>query len=257
MSHHSLIWRLARREVISRYRGSAIGVLWAFLHPFIMLTVYALVFHEVFGSRFETSVGGPVDFSMQLFAGLIVFSFLSESFHRAPYLILNNVTYVKRVVFPLEILPWTSLCAAVFHAIASVAVLVLLYGFAYGHIPWTVVCFPLVLVPLALGTMGFSWILASIGVFVRDVGQAIGPATTVLLFLSPVFYPVSAVPEHYRWVLYFNPLTFLVQQSQDILIWGRLPNWAGLAIYALGGYLLAWIGLMWFQRTRKAFADVV
>jgi len=255
--HRNLIWQLARREVISRYRGSVVGVLWAFIHPLIMLAVYTLVFNGIFGARYGSSVSGPAEFGMQLFAGLIIYSFIAESFHRAPYLLLNNINYVKKVVFPLEILPWTSLCAAMFHALGSVVVLVLLYGLAYRHLNWTVIFFPALLVPLTLGTIGFSWILASVGVFFRDIGQVMGPVTTVLLFLSPVFYPVSAMPERYRWLLDLNPLTFLVQQSQNILIGGRVPSWSGLVLYAVGGYLVAWAGLMWFQRARRAFADVL
>ena len=255
--HRSLIWQLAKREVISRYRGSIAGVMWAFIHPLIMLAVYTLVFNGVFGARFGLPVSDSVEFGMLLFSGLIVYSFLAESFHRAPYLILNNSNYVKKVVFPLEVLPWMSLCAAVFHALVSVATLVLLYGFIYQRLNWTAIFFPVLLVPLALGTMGLSWILASVGVFVRDIGQAMGPVTTVLLFLSPVFYPASAMPERYRWLLDLNPLTFLVEKSQNILIRGRSPSWSGLVVYTVVGYLVAWIGLMWFQRTRKAFADVL
>jgi lipopolysaccharide transport system permease protein len=256
-NHRGLIWQLAKREVISRYRGSVAGVLWAFIHPLIMLAVYTMVFNGVFGARSRSPVDAPVEFGMLLFSGLIIYSFLAESFHRAPYLILNNSNYVKKVVFPLEILPWMSLCAAAFHALVSVSVLVVLYALLYQRLNWTAIFFPVLLVPLALGVVGLSWILSSVGVFVRDIGQAMGPVTTILLFLSPVFYPASAMPERYRWLLDLNPLTFLVEQSQNILILGRLPSWSGLLAYAVVGYLVAWIGLMWFQRTRKAFADVL
>ena len=126
IKHRNLIWLLAKREVISRYRGSIAGVMWVFIHPLIMLAVYTVVFNGVFGARPGLRVNAPVEFGMLLFSGLIIYSVLAESFHRAPYLILNNSNYVKKVVFPLEVLPWMSLCAAVFHALVSVSVLVVL-----------------------------------------------------------------------------------------------------------------------------------
>jgi lipopolysaccharide transport system permease protein len=257
IKHRNLIWQLAKREVVSRYRGSMAGVMWAFIHPLIMLAVYTMVFNGVFGTRPGLAGTAPVEFGMLLFSGLIIYSFLAESFHRAPYLILNNSNYVKKVVFPLEVLPWMSLCAAVFHALVSVSVLVVLYALIYQRLNWTAIFFPVLLIPLALGVVGLSWILSSVGVFVRDIGQAMGPVTTILLFLSPVFYPASAMPERYRWLLDLNPLTFLIEQSQNILILGISPAWWGLVVYAVAGYLVAWIGLMWFQQTRKAFADVL
>ena len=257
IKHRNLIWLLAKREVISRYRGSIAGVMWVFIHPLIMLAVYTVVFNGVFGARLGLRVNAPMEFGMLLFSGLIIYSILAESFHRAPYLILNNSNYVKKVVFPLEVLPWMSLCAAVFHALVSVSVLVVLYALIYQRVNWTTIFFPVLLMPLVLGVVGLSWILSSVGVFVRDIGQAMGPVTTILLFLSPVFYPASAMPERYRWLLDLNPLTFLVEQSQNILILGILPSWWGLVVYTIVGYCVAWIGLMWFQRTRKAFADVI
>jgi lipopolysaccharide transport system permease protein len=194
---------------------------------------------------------------MLLFSGLIVHALFAESIQRAPSLIVTHSNYVKKVVFPLEILAWTSLGSALFHATLSALALILFYGLLHHSLHWTMMVLPLLFIPLALVTIGVSWFLASAGVFVRDISQASGPVMTVMLFLSPVLYPVSAFPESYRTLLFVNPLTFLITQAQDILILGKAPCWRGIGIYCVCSYLVAWLGLLWFQKTRKAFADVL
>lgn len=256
-SHWDLIRQLTKREISSRYRGSLLGVLWAFLHPMVMLAVYTIVFRGVLGMRWGGNEESTLDFSLLLFSGLIVHALFSETVHRAPYLIVNHTNYVKKIVFPLEILAWTSLGAALFHAGISALVLMFFYALLHHSLHWTMLLVPLLLLPLALMTIGITWFLASVGVFVRDIGQASGPVTTVMLFLSPVFYPVSAFPESYRALLYANPLTFLITQAQDLLILGKGPSWVGIGVYCVFGYLVAWCGLLWFQKTRKAFSDVL
>ncbi|WHZ15934.1 MAG: O-antigen export system permease protein RfbD [Nitrospira sp.] len=256
-AHWDLIRQLTKREITSRYRGSLLGVLWALLHPMVMLAVYTIVFRGAFGMRWGLEGESAFDFGLLLFSGLILHALFSECVHRAPYLIVNHSNYVKKVVFPLEVLAWTSLGAALFHAGMSALVLIMFYGLLHQALHWTMLFLPLLLLPLTLLTVGISWFLASAGVFVRDIGQASGPLTTVMLFLSPIFYPMSAFPESYRTLLYANPLTFLITQAQDLLIWGKAPSWVGIGVYCLCSYLVAWLGLLWFQKTRKAFADVL
>jgi lipopolysaccharide transport system permease protein len=222
-----------------------------------MLTVYTIVFRGAFGTRWGMEGESALDFGLLLFSGLIVHALFAESVQRAPHLIVSHSNYVKKVIFPLEILVWTSLATALFHAAISALVLVAFNAVSHRAFPWTVVTFPLLLLPLTLTTMGISWFLASAGVFLRDIGQIIGPMTTVMLFLSPVFYPATALPESYRFLMYANPLTFFITQSQDILYWGKSPAWAGIGIACAVSYLVAWFGLVWFQKTRKAFADVL
>jgi lipopolysaccharide transport system permease protein len=192
-----------------------------------------------------------------LFVGMIVHGLLAEVLNRAPGLILGNVNYVKKVVFPLEILPVISMGAALFHSFVSLGVLLIVFAMFNGYLHWTAVFTPLVLLPLVVLTLGLSWMLASLGVFLRDVGQTIGLVTTVMLFLAPVFYPVTALPEELRPWLMANPLTFIIEQARAVLIWGRLPNWTGLGIYTLAATTVAWAGYAWFQKTRKGFADVL
>lgn len=256
-AHRSLIFQMAQREVVGRYRGSMLGLLWSFFHPLLMLAVYTFVFSFVFQARWGIGSDSKIDFAILLFAGLIVHGFFAECATRASGLIVSHANYVKKIVFPLEILPWVALGSSLFHAGVSVLVLLLFTGVVNGSISWTVVFLPFVVIPFILFTVGVSWFLASLGVYLRDLGPTIGIVTMLMLFLSPVFYPVSALPSAYRLVLYLNPLTFIIEQVRVLLIWGELPAWDGLGIYTLLGVLVAWGGLFWFQKTRKGFADVL
>lgn len=223
-----------------------------------MLTVYTFVFSVVFKAKWGVgNEESKTSFALVLFVGLIVHGLLAEVLNRAPSLILSNVNYVKKVVFPLEILPIIILIAAFFHSVISTAVLLIAYVVINGYLPWTVILIPIVLLPLATLVLGFAWILASLGVFIRDIGQAIGIITTVMLFTSPVFFPLSAMPEKYQPFVLANPLTFIIEQSREVLIFGRSPNWLGLGIYMLIATAVAWLGYIWFQKTRKGFADVL
>jgi len=254
-----LIVQMTKREVVGRYQGSAMGMAWSFFNPVFMLVVYTFVFSEVFKSRWG-GMGGDdskTQFAVVLFVGMIVLSLFSEVLNRAPGLILANVNYVKKVVFPIEILPVITMGAALFHSLISLGVLLAAFTIFNGYLHWTAIFLPLVLLPLVIITLGLAWMLASLGVFLRDVGQTIGLITTVLMFLSPVFYPVTAVPERFRSFIMANPLTFIIEQARDVLIWGNLPNWFGLGIYTLAATVVAWAGYAWFQKTRKGFADVL
>jgi lipopolysaccharide transport system permease protein len=255
--NRELIVQLTQREVLSRYRGSILGLAWSFFNPLLMLVVYTFVFSVIFKARWGPGDESKADFAIVLFVGLIIHGLFAECINRAPGLILGNVNYVKKVVFPLEILPWVAAGSALFHAAISIAVLLAAQLVFHHALAWTVVFLPIVLVPLLLSTMGLAWFLSSIGVYVRDIGQTIGIFTMVLLFLSPVFYPVEALPENYRILLVLNPLTLVIGDARRVLIWGEAPDWAGLMLYAAVSFAVAWLGFWWFQRTRRGFADVV
>jgi lipopolysaccharide transport system permease protein len=255
--NRSLIKALTQREVIGRYRGSVMGILWSFLNPVFMLMVYTLVFSVVFKARWSGGSDSKTEFALILFAGLIVFNLFAECVNRAPGLILANVNYVKKVVFPLEILPWVALGSALFHALISLVVWLIAYLIFFGVPHLTVLLLPLVILPFLLFVMGLTWALASLGVFLRDVSQFIGLVTTAMMFLSPIFYPVSALPEAYRHLLLLNPLTPVIEQARDVLYWGKVPDMSILTVYLLVAALIAWLGFAWFQKTRKGFADVL
>ena len=258
--HRQLIVEMTKREIIGRYKGSVMGLVWSFLNPVLMLAVYTFFFSVVFKARWQTGTAEPESrgmFAILLFAGLIVHGLFAEVLNKSPQLMLANVNYVKKVVFPLEILPFVALGAAVFHAMVSILVLLLAFVAVNGHLQWTAVFLPLVFFPLLPFTLGIAMVLASLGVYLRDVGQTVGIFTTVMLFLSPVFFPVDALPESLRPWMMANPLTFIIEQSRSVVIWGRLPDWLGLAQYTAAASLVAWIGHAWFQKTRKGFADVL
>ena len=254
-----LIIRMTKREVLGRYKGSVVGLAWSFFNPIFMLAVYTIVFSMIFKARWA-EVGGDdskIQFALILFVGLIILNLFIEVINRSPSLILSNVNYVKKVVFPIEILPVISIGAALFHAVISLGVLLLAFVFFNGYLNWTVVYIPLVFLPLIILSLGLSWILASLGVFIRDVAQSVSLGMTLLMFLSPVFYPISAVPQSLQKFIMVNPLTFIIEQLRAVVISGKHPNWIGMIFYTLIALLVLWIGYAWFQKTRKGFADVL
>ncbi len=252
-----LIWQLTQRDIAARYRGSVIGLAWSFINPLLMLLVYTFVFSVVFKARWGVEEESRTDFAILLFAGMIVFGLFAEMINRAPGQIVSNANYVKKVVFPLEILSWVSLGSVLFHSLVSLAVLLLAQLLINLSLPWTVVLFPLVLLPLIFASLGGTWFLAALGVYVRDIGQITTVFTTVLMFMSAVFYPISALPESYQAWLRLNPLVLIITESRKVLILGRLPDWSWLGISLLMGLTIAFAGFWWFQKTRKGFADVL
>ena len=256
--HRELIMQMTRREVVGRYRGSIMGLAWSFFHPILLLAVYTFVFSVVFKAKWGVGVEeDQAGFAVVLFVGLIIFGLFAENVNRAPMLILTNINYVKKVIFPLEVLPVIGMGAALFHALVSLGVLLVAIFLIHGSVPWTAIFFPIILLPLIVATLGVAWFLASLGVFVRDVGQTVAIATTVMMFVSPIFYPISALPTDFQIWLMINPLTFVIEESRAALLSGRLPDWSGLGIYAGVSLALAWAGFWWFQKTRKGFADVL
>ncbi len=251
-----LIMQMTKREVVGRYKGSAMGLAWSFFNPVFMLVVYTFVFSVIFKSRWGGDESRTL-FAVVLFVGMIVLGLFSEVVNRAPSLILSNVNYVKKVVFPIEILPVIAMGAALFHSLVSLSVLLAAFVLFNGYLHWTVIFAPLIFLPLVIVTLGLAWMLAALGVFLRDVGQTIGIFTTVLMFLSPVFYPLTAVPEKFRPFIIANPLTFIIEQAREVLIWGNIPDWIGLGIYTAAAIVVAWVGYALFQKTRKGFADVL
>ena len=252
-----LVIQLTKRNVVGRYRGSVLGLAWSLFHPILMLSVYTFVFGVVFRSRWGGGEQSTLEFSTLLFAGIIVHGFFAECIVRSPGLIIGNAQYVKKVVFPLEILPWVTVLSALFHTTISVVVLVVFYMLISATLNWTIVFVPIVLVPIMVLATGVAWGLSALAVYVRDVSHVVGVIATVLLFTSPIFYPIEAMPEFIRPIIYLNPLSFIVEQLREVVIWGRLPNFRGLSIYLLVGILVAWVASRWFRRLRPGFADVL
>ncbi|UNK48880.1 ABC transporter permease [Lysobacter sp. S4-A87] len=256
-SNRSLVFELTRREILGRYRGASFGLLWSLISPFLMLMVYTLAFGFIMKSRWPGTTGTTTEFALILFVGLTVHGFFAECVNRAPSLIVGNTSYVKRVVFPLDLLVWSMTFSALFHLLMNTVVLLLLQLLWNGQIHATTLLFPLVVLPLIILTVGVGWIVSALGVFLRDIGQVVGVVTAAMLFLSSAIVPVDSVPEHYRWVFMANPLTFIINEARQVVIWGNAPNWLGLGIYFVIAIAVASFGHMLFQKLRKGFADVL
>jgi lipopolysaccharide transport system permease protein len=252
-----LIRSLAVREICSRYRGSLLGVFWSMATPLCMLGVYTFVFSVVFQAKWGVDVENDTLFALILFCGLLVFNFFAEMVNQAPVLVLSNPAYVKKIVFPLDCLVWVSACTALFNLAASFLVLLVVDLLVDFSLNWTVLFFPLVLLPLIFLSMGVTWILASLGVFLRDISQITGVITTVILFMSPIFYPVSAVPASVQNIFALNPLAPIIEEARRVVLWGMMPRWHILLLVLVCALLVAWSGFAWFQKTRKGFADVI
>jgi len=256
--HRYLTWQMVVRDILGRYRGSMLGLLWTMMLPLLMLAVYTYVFGIVFRARWpDMAEASAMEFAPRLFAGLIVHGLFVEVLNRGPNIIVDQTNLVKRVVFPLETLSWVVVATAVFHAAISVLVMLGFLLVIDGGLPWTVIFVPVVLATTLPLMMGLCWFLSSLGVFLRDIGQVMGVLTMVLLFTAPVFYPASRAPEALQAVLFLNPITVVVEEMRKVAITGDLPDWGALGLYTLVGLVVASLGHAWFRRTYRAFADVL
>ncbi len=252
----NVFWELVKRDVAGRYSGSFFGLLWSFFNPLLMLAVYSLAFRVFLGMRWPNMESGA-DFSLMIFCGMIVHSMLAECIMRAPGVIVSQANLVKRVVFPLAILPCVMVTSTLFNALLSLLVLLIFVLISRHAVHLTVLYLPLVYAPYVLLLCGVSWLMAALGVFIRDLTQLGGVISSVLMFLSPVFYPASNLHEPYRDWIALNPLTLMIEQTRQLVLFGQQPDWHALGIYTLASLVVLLLGYVWFQRTRDGFADVL
>ncbi len=251
-----LIWPLARRMLVARYRGSALGLLWALLTPAVMIGVFTFLFAGVFGARFNEG-GTPLEYALYLFCGLLPWTAFSETLQQSSGIVVAHANLVKRVVFPLEALPVAQTFAALAGQLFGTAALVVATLLVRHELHATFLWLPVLLVPQLLFTLGGAWLVASLGVFIRDTAQVLGLVLMAWLYLTPIIYPEQVVPARFRPALELNPFTPLVRSYRRTLLEGAPPDWQGLAYttaFALAAFLL---GYWWFARTRKNFADVI
>ncbi len=257
-----LAYMLIKRDILGRYRGSAMGLLWSFVVPLMMLGIYTFVFGEIFQARWsgratEGGTTSTLDFALLLFIGLMNHGFLAESLTRSAGIIIGHASYVKRVVFPLDLLPVMTVMSALFHFFVSLLVFIVFYVVVKGSLQPTLLYLPLILAPFVILSTGICWLVAGAGVYFRDVIQFMNLGVTVLLFLSPVLYPASMLPENLLPIFNLNPLTFVIEQSRAVIFLGVSPDWGGLAVYTGVAFLVAFLGYRSFMAMRKGFADVL
>lgn len=258
--HRSLILTLAKREVVGRYKGSLFGVLWSFISPLMMLSVFTFVFGEIFQARWGSAgqqVSGHLEFAVALFAGLLQYNLLAECVSKAPHLVTSQPNYVKKIVFPLEILAVVSLAAALFHFVVAYGIILVLTAISDWHFHWTMLYTPVIMAPFVFLVLGVSWAMAALGVYVRDIAQIVPPALTALMFLSPVFYPLSSVNPKLHVLYQINPLTTVIEQVRSTLLFGNAPDWGVLLPYGGICLVVGTMGYAIFQHTRQGFADVI
>ena len=254
--HRSLVLELIKREFSGRYRGSFGGILWSFIQPLFLLAVYTIAFGIILKARWGFS-GSTADYALMLFAGLIIFNAFSECLSKSTTLVTSNPNFVKKVVFPLELLPVITVATVLIHALIGIAVWLLGYALLFGIPKTTAILFPLILVCFIPVLLGLGWLLSALGVIVRDISQLTGMLSHTLLFLTPIFYSIEAAPPLLQNLLMLNPLTFVVEQFRLVLFYGQMPALKGLASYFVLASLFAWVSLVLFRRLRPTFADMV
>ena len=256
--NRGLIGKLAAREVMDRYKGSIFGLLWSFLNPLMMLALYTLIFSGVFNAG-TGDINGirHIDYAFFLFVGLIIHGLLVEVLAQAPTLIVRNSNFVTKIPFPIEILPVIQLLVACIHAVISIVLLLAMIAIFRGGLQPQVLLLPLIAIPYILFVLGAALALSSLGVYLRDLGHAIGFILTLFLFASPIFYPLKVVPENLQGLLYFNPLTFAIEQARVVVFTGAGMDVEGYLIYAAACIFSCWLGYICFQKTRTGFANVL
>lgn len=255
--NRGLLLELVKRDFAGRYKGSFLGIAWSFIKPLIMLGIYTIVFGVAFKARWGTVNVHSRIFSIILFSGLIVHNFFSECLTRAPLLILENPNFVKKVVFPLEILPWMALISSLLHFALSFAVL-MIFCIIFGvPIYGGMLLIPVILLPLVLMTIGLTLFLSSIGVYLRDISQITGTLSTITLFLAPVFYPIHNLPNLFQKIVLFNPITLPILQLRDVVLMAKPINWHSWTLALATGIIISTAGHWWFQKTRNGFSDVL
>jgi lipopolysaccharide transport system permease protein len=255
--HRELLWALVKRDFIGRYKGSVMGIAWSLFHPLLMLAIYTFVFSVAFKVKWGAGEESKIAFSIMLFSGFIVHSFFAECINRASGLITNHPNYVKKIIFPLEILPWMVLFSAILHFLVSFGVLLAFCLLTGVSIHGGTLLTPIILLPLILTTLGLSWIFSSLGVYLRDLSQATGMLTTVALFLAPIFYPIEALPQNYQTLITLNPITLPIYQLREAMFWNTPLRWDLWALSLIVGAIISYIGYWWFQKSRRGFADVL
>ncbi len=251
-----LVLSFAKRELMSRYKGSVLGILWAVVTPVVTIAIFTFIFAGLFGARFGPA-GSHWDYALYVFCGLLPWTMFQESVQQSATTIVAHANLVKRVVFPLETLPAAQTLSALGTELFGIIALLIAAALIQRQLHPTILWLPVLLVPQLLAAFGAAWLVASLGVFLRDIAQGIALLLMAWMFLTPIIYPESIVPERYRPFIEANPFTALVRSYRRIFLEGAAPDWSGLAYFTVFALLLFVFGYWWFARSRKNFADVI
>lgn len=256
LNHGSLIRSLVRRDILGRYRGSFGGLFWTVIHPLLMMLTYYFVFGVVLRSSFgqdRSSTG----FLMYFLAGMVPWLAMSEAIGRAPGVILEHASFVKKLLFPVEVLPVTLVCSGLFSEVFALLIFtgaMAWFGYSFSV---TALLLPLVLIPQFLLTQGLCWLLAALGVFFRDLGQIMGFVLTVWFFTTPICYDERALPGSYLWLFELNPMFVLVRSYRAIFLEAATPPWMPLAMLTVAAALVFVVGHGLFYKLKRSFGDMV
>ena len=256
--HIELIAQLTKRQIQQRFKGSILGAAWVFITPILMLCVYTFVFKSVLKAKWPGNEdANNMEFALQIFSGLLIFGLFAEVLSRAATLITDQPNMVKKIIFPLPILAWVNVLSALFFAAVNLAVLVIGAFIMRMELSWHIISVIVLCLACTPMLLGLSWGLAALGVYLRDLTQVIGLILTPLMFLSPIFYPITALPELLQKIMVFNPLVMPIEVLREAVLIGQWPNWLGIAIYLLLSSLIMIVGAAGFHKLKKGFADVL
>ncbi len=254
--HRDLIRSMVQRELSSRYKGSLMGIGWAIISPAVMIVIFTIIFSGIFGARFGNT-GGHLSFAVYLFCGLLPWIAFSEGVQRSTNAMIENINLVKRVVFPVEALPVNIALAAIVTQLLGTIVLLVAYLVLEQKFHFTIFWLPVLLLIQLVVTLGLGWLMASLGVFIRDMPQINQLALMAWMYLTPIFFPENLVPQNYQALIRWNPIAPLIRSYRNILLEGKMPDWSGLSFTFIFAVICFVFGYWWFQRTKKAFADVL
>lgn len=259
--HRALLWQFTLRNIEVRHKGSHLGLIWSFLNPLLLLGLYVFVFGYVFNGRFGVLANETrIDYALGLFVGLSIFQLVAEVIGVSPMIIVAQPNFVKKVVFPLEILPVAGVGASVFHFFISIVLVTLGIALVGPGLSWSALWLPVIMFPVVLFVVGMAWLIASVGVFFRDIGQAAQFLSQVIMFASAVFYSAARVRETsaFAWsILRFNPVLVAIEEIRDVLLWNQPLNDRHLLFLYCCGLVGFWAGHAVFTRLKPAFADVL
>ncbi|MBC7833594.1 MAG: ABC transporter permease [Phycisphaerales bacterium] len=257
--YRELITQFAARDALTRHKGTMLGAAWMVVNPLLQLLVYTFLFTVIFPSKWSRldKAGVTSEFVLTFFCGFVVYSVFSEVAGKSPGLVLDRPNLVRKVVFPLETLPVATLLSALLFGSVGLVLLLAAELVITGRIPLTALLFPIVLPPLLLLSLAAGWFLAALGVYIRDTRQVVVVVLQLFFFVTPVFYPPESVPDAYRWAIDYNPFTPIIQSARQTLLWDEQPDWAGLGIVTLIGFVLAQLGFAWFMKVKRGFPDVM